>query len=144
MPKINSKPKQLELFPRFRFKPGRLSFRSYSQEGVKTYKLLNKGFTFAEANVINLNGKPLLYDIYIKPGFELLKRNGIARKLLVRVIDDLKSKGETSLTLVVDKGQGAFGDLDPRKEMYLIRYYSRFGFKVIGKDRGFFVMKLDF
>lgn len=139
------KPKQLELFPRLKkFRPGRLFYKHHSFNGVQTYKVGNKGVIFAEAHVLQQNGKPLLYDIRIMPGFDLLKRNGIAKRLLNRVIESLKQQGYNDLTLYVDKGEGIFGDNDFRKELYLLRYYSRFGFKVIGKNRGYFKMRLDF
>lgn len=137
-------PKQRELFHRVRFRPGRLVFTRDFKEDVFRYKLRTRYDVFVEANVILKNDSPLLYNIRIKPGFELLERNGLAKRLLIKVIDDLKSKGYKDLTLVVDNGQGAFGDYDPRKELRLIRYYSGFGFKVVGKKNGLSVMRLDF
>lgn len=142
MPKL--RPKQLEMFPRIKSKPRNLKIKRKVSENLFTYQLRTNADIFAEAHVLLNNGNPLLYSIKIKPGFESLQRIGFAKRLLNNLIEDLKSNGYSNLRLVVDVGKGAFLDYDPRKELKLIRYYSRFGFRVIGKDSGFFIMRLDF
>ena len=92
---------------------------------------------FASYSHSNKTGAYKIHKLYVHP---MLHGHGFGKKLLERIIKDIKSKGATKLALNVNRHNRA------------IHFYEKYGFKKVGEEdvaigEGFFqndfVMEMD-